>query len=41
LKLPVRGLIGEDLNPEILFNDPFSLVVSENELVDLVDEPGF
>ena len=48
VKLPVEGLLDEDLNAEILFNDPFSLVVSEKskwarrrkiELTDLADEP--
>ena len=48
VKLPVQGHLNEELNAEVLFNDPFSLVVSEKskwarrrkvELVDLVDEP--
>ena len=48
VKLPVQGLLNEELNAEVLFNDPFSLVVSEKskwarrrkvELIDLVDEP--
>ena len=48
VKLPVQGLLNEELNAEVLFNDPFSLVVGEKskwarrrkvELIDLVDEP--
>jgi DNA-binding transcriptional LysR family regulator len=48
VKHPVRGRLDEDLNAEVLFDDPFSLVVSDKskwarrkklELADLVDEP--
>jgi DNA-binding transcriptional LysR family regulator len=48
VKHPVRGRLNEDLNAEVLFDDPFSLVVSDKskwarrkklELADLVDEP--
>jgi DNA-binding transcriptional LysR family regulator len=48
VSLPVHGRIGEDLDAEVLFDDPFSAVVGPNskwgrrrklELADLVDEP--
>jgi DNA-binding transcriptional LysR family regulator len=48
VKLPVQGVLDEELSAEILFNDPFSIVVGETSkwarrrklaLVDLVDEP--
>jgi len=48
VKSPVQGRITEELNAEVLFNDPYYVVVSERskwarrrkvDLADLVDEP--
>ncbi len=48
VKLPAQGVINDELNAEVLFDDPFSLVVGEKSkwarrrnvgLADLVDEP--
>ena len=48
VKSPVRGRITEELNAEVLFNDPYYVVVSETskwarrrkiDLADLMDEP--
>jgi DNA-binding transcriptional LysR family regulator len=48
VKAPVKGRLSEELNAEVLFNDPFSLVVGEKskwarrrkvDLSELTDEP--
>ena len=48
VKLPAQGMLSDELNAEVLFDDPFSVVVGESSkwarrrnvgLADLVDEP--